>query len=108
MNGSPSAAHAKALLGQLSHQRGSADDAVTWWSGLDAESRKRFALDEPLRQTVLLSGLVALEKSQYEQAAERFREAGKLGLRDKRLGGLITLALVKAGQRLLYDEVGKG
>jgi tetratricopeptide (TPR) repeat protein len=104
---SPSAPYAKALLGQLSYQRGAADDAVRWWSSLEPAWRSRFGLDEPLRQTVLLAGLDALGQKRYEQAADRFREAGKLGLRDKRLGGLITLALVKAGQRLLYDEVGK-
>ena len=53
---------------------------------------------------MLLSGLVDFEKQRFEQAAERFREAGKLGLRDRRLGGLVTLALVKAGQRLLYEQ----
>ncbi len=105
---SPSAVYAKALLGQLSYRSGATDEAVTWWSSLEPAWRARFGLDEPLRQTVLVSGLEALQQRRYEQAAERFREAGKLGLRDKRLGGLITLALVKAGQRLLYDEVGKG
>ena len=44
------------------------------------------------------------KKDSYEQAADRFREAGKLGLRDKRLGPLLTLALVKAGQRLLFEK----
>jgi len=38
-----------------------------------------------------------------EQAAERFKEAGKLGLRERRLGALIGLALFKAGQRLLEE-----
>lgn len=104
---SPSAVYARAMLGELCHRRGAHEDAATWWGGLDPAWRSRFGLDEPLRQTVLLSGLVALEQKRYEQAADRFRDAGKLGLRDKRLGGLITLALVKAGQRLLYDGMGK-
>ena len=39
----------------------------------------------------------------YEQAADRLREAGRLGLRDRRLGPLLTLSLVKAGQKLLYQ-----
>ena len=63
----------------------------------------RWSLDDPLRQTVLLAGLKALKEERFEQAADRFREAGKFGLRDRRLGGLITLAVVKAGQRLLYS-----
>jgi hypothetical protein len=56
---------------------------------------------------VFLGGLAALDSGRYEQAAERFREAGKLGLRERRLGGLITLALVKAGQKLLYETAGE-
>jgi hypothetical protein len=92
------------MLGQLSHERGAPDEAVGWWSMLDPAWRSRWNLEEPLRQTVFLAGLVALDEKRFEQAADRFREAGKLGLRDRRLGGLITLALVKAGQRLLYAE----
>ena len=61
-----------------------------------------------MRQTVLLAGLTAFEKGKYELAAERIREAGRLGLRDRRLGSLLTLALVKAGQRLLFDVNIKG
>jgi tetratricopeptide (TPR) repeat protein len=99
---SPSAVHARALLGQLELQHGAPDEAVRWWSAVDPATRSRWSLDEPLRQTILLSGLTALDEQRYEQAAERFREAGKFGLRDKRLGGLIALALVKAGQRLLF------
>jgi tetratricopeptide (TPR) repeat protein len=101
---SPSAPYARALLGQLSFQRGSDDEAITWWSAVEAAARSRWGLDEPLRQTVLASGLAALQEQRFEQAADRFREAGKLGLRDRRLGGLITLALVKAGQRLLFEQ----
>jgi tetratricopeptide (TPR) repeat protein len=98
-----SAVYARALLGRTSVQREAWDEAIQWWSGVDADPRARWGLEEPLRQTVLLAGLAALEEKRFEQAAERFREAGKLGLRDRRLGGLIALALVKAGQRLLYS-----
>lgn len=104
---SPSAPYARAMLGLLCHRKGEDDEAIGWWAGLEPAWRGKWNLDEPLRQTVLLSGLQAMEDKRYEQAADRFREAGKLGLRDKRLGGLITLALVKAGQRLLYDEAKK-
>jgi tetratricopeptide (TPR) repeat protein len=104
---SPSAPYARAVLGQLSFARGAYDDAIKWWNALDAQRRAEWRLDDTLRQTVLLSGLLALEGKRYEQAADRFREAGKLGLRDRRLGGLLTLALVKAGQRLLYEHVRK-
>jgi tetratricopeptide (TPR) repeat protein len=100
---SPSAVYARALLGRLCHQANQLDESIVWWSGLEPAWRNRWSIDEPLRQTVLLAGLMALEEQRYEQAADRFREAGKLGLRDKRLGGLITVALVKAGQRLLFE-----
>jgi tetratricopeptide (TPR) repeat protein len=101
---SPSADHARALLGKLSFARGDYDDAIKWWNAVDAARRAEWNFDEPLRQTVYLAGLTALEKQKYEQAADRFREAGKLGLRDRRLGGLLTLALIKAGQRLLFEQ----
>jgi tetratricopeptide (TPR) repeat protein len=100
---SPSAVYARALLGRLSHVRGACDEAIKWWSSVDPARRSEWQLDEPLRQTVLLSGLLAFEDGRFEQAADRFREAGKLGLRDRRLGPLMTLTLVKAGQRLLYE-----
>jgi tetratricopeptide (TPR) repeat protein len=101
---SPSAVHARALLGHLSFARGAYDEAIRWWNAVDPRRRAEWQLDDPLRHTVLLSGLLAFENKRYEQAGERFREAGKLGLRDRRLGQLLTLALVKAGQRLLYEQ----
>jgi tetratricopeptide (TPR) repeat protein len=100
----PAAVYARALLGRLSFARDAYDDAIKWWNQVDARRRSDWHLDDPLRQTVLLSGLLAFEKERYEQAADRFKEAGRLGLRDKRLGSLLTLALVKAGQRLLYEQ----
>jgi tetratricopeptide (TPR) repeat protein len=101
---SPSAVYARALLGRLHLSRGAYEEAIQWWSSVDAHHRSEWQLDEPLRQTVLLSGLMAYEEERFEQAADRFREAGKLGLRDRRLGSLLTLALVRAGQRLLYEQ----
>jgi tetratricopeptide (TPR) repeat protein len=100
---SPSAVYARALLGRLHLARSDFDEAIQWWSSVDPQRRSEWQLDEPLRQTVLLSGLMAFENGRFEQAADRFREAGKLGLRDRRLGQLLTLALVRAGQRLLYS-----
>jgi tetratricopeptide (TPR) repeat protein len=101
----PSAVYARALLGRLQLGRGVYDEAIKWWSSVDAQRRREWHIDEPLRQTALLSGLLAYEEGQFERAADRFREAGKLGLRDRRLGPLLTLTLVRAGQRLLYEEV---
>jgi tetratricopeptide (TPR) repeat protein len=101
---SPSAVYARAVLGRLSFNRGAYDEAIKWWNSVEPRQRSQWQLDEPLRQTVLLSGLLAYENGRFEQAADRFREAGKLGLRDRRLGPLTTLALVRAGQRLLYEK----
>jgi hypothetical protein len=94
------------MVRALGLSRGAYEEAIAWWNAVDARPRSQWNLDEPLRQTVLLSGLLAYEEKRYEQAADRFREAGRLGLRDRRLGPLITLALVKAGQRLLYEDQG--
>src|SRR5205807_2040912 len=89
---SQSSVYARALLGQISFARGAYDDAIKWWNAVDAKRRAEWTFDEPLRHTVLLAGLLAFEKGRYEQAAERFREASKLGLRDRRLGPLLTLS----------------
>jgi tetratricopeptide (TPR) repeat protein len=99
----PSAELARGLLGSLGFRRGAFSEAVRWWSNVDPKNRAGWQLDEPLRQTVMLAGLLALKVGQFEQAADRFREAGKLGLRDRRLGSLIGLSLFKAGQRLIYQ-----
>jgi tetratricopeptide (TPR) repeat protein len=101
---SPSAGHAQALLARVAFARGDYEEAVRWWQALAPEARAAWRLDEPLRATVFLAALQAFENGQYEQAADRLRAAGKLGLRDRRLGQLMTLALVKAGQRLLYQQ----
>jgi tetratricopeptide (TPR) repeat protein len=104
---SPSAEHARALLGRLRFGRGEYEEAFPWWTGLDPKQRAAWGLDEPLRGTMFLSGLLALGEERYEQAAERFRDAGKLGLHDRRLGPLMTLALVKAGQEKLFSANGE-
>ncbi len=104
---SPSAEYARALLGRLRFGRGEFEEAFPWWTGLDAAQRGAWGLDEPLRGTMFLAGLLALDEGRFEAAAERFREAGKLGLRDRRLGPLMTLALVKAGQEKLFSGNGE-
>src|SRR5439155_25843979 len=68
----------------------------------DPQKRSAWKLDEALRGAGFLAGLQALDEGKYEQAAERFREVGRLGLRDRRLGALLILALFKAGQQLIY------
>jgi tetratricopeptide (TPR) repeat protein len=102
---SPSAAHARALLGRLAVSAGANGDAVQWWQGLDPSRRLAWRLNETLAGTIFLGAVEAYRDGRYEQAAERFREAGRLGWRDRRLGSLLVLALVKAGQRYLYHPL---
>jgi hypothetical protein len=102
--GNPSAAHAQALLGGICFRQGAYEEAVQWWKALDADKRAAWQLAEPLHKTLFLSALEAFQAEQHQQAALHLREAGKWGLRDRRLGSLLMLTLVKAGQRLLYQE----
>jgi tetratricopeptide (TPR) repeat protein len=100
--GCTAAEHARAMLGRLHYTAGQYEPASHWWNQVEATRRGQWHLDEPLRATVYLSGLLAYQTGEYEKAANKFREAGKLGYRERRLGSLLTLALLKAGQRLLY------
>lgn len=93
---------ARALLGGLRFQGGDCEDAVHWWQQVPASRRADWQLDEPLRAGMFLAGLTAYHQERFEESAQRLREAGRLGCRDRRLGGLIQRALFKAGQRLLF------
>ena len=104
---SPSVEHGRAILGALRFHQGAADEAVQAWQAMDAQRRTAWKLAEPLQGTLFVAGLQALGKGHYEQAADKFREAGKAGLREQSLGSLIHYALVKAGQQLL-DGKGAG
>jgi tetratricopeptide (TPR) repeat protein len=104
----PSASHARAILGKTCFASGAHAEAVRWWSRVGPKDRSAWHLEDPLRQTALLAALEDYEAGRYEMAAERFREAGRLGSRDRRLGPLLVLALVQAGRRLLFDEVAPG
>jgi tetratricopeptide (TPR) repeat protein len=100
-----SAAPARALLGRSAFQRGAFHEAVQWWQALDPPLRAAWKLDEPLQQAVFLGALQTLAAGEDEAAAEQFRAAAKFGLRDRRLGGLLRLALVKAGRRAYYRAI---
>lgn len=100
---SPSADRARAILGCRSFTEGTYGDAAYWWQMLDASRRTAWKLDEPYRAGVYLAALQAYNQGRYEQAAEQFRLAGKLGWRDRNLGPLLSLALFKEGQRLFYN-----
>jgi tetratricopeptide (TPR) repeat protein len=103
-NGSSSANHARALLGSLLFENSQFEDAVKRWQGVEKPKQSIWRIEEPLRSTVYLTALKAFAERHYELAAERFHEAGKLGLRERNLGALIGLSLVRAGQRLLFDN----
>jgi tetratricopeptide (TPR) repeat protein len=104
--GSPSAARARAVAARLRFQGDDYDRAVAWWKAIEPRQRADWRLDEPLRQTVLLSALMAHDAGEHADAADRLREAGRLGLRDGRLAAMLTASLVQAGQRLLYQAEG--
>lgn len=102
---SPSRSLAHAFLGQLSLAQKADEEAIRWWQALDAQKRTSWNLAEALAGTVFLNALQALAAGRFEEAANKIREAGRLGWRDRRLGQLLTLALFKAGQQRLYNEV---
>ena len=66
------------------------------------KQRQAWGLADPLAQTMYVAALDDLMAGQYEQSADKFRQAGRLGCRDRRLGPLLLLALFKAGQQALY------
>jgi tetratricopeptide (TPR) repeat protein len=100
--GSPAADHARAVLGLLCFDRGVYEEAIQWWTAVEPQKRAAWGVDAALASTQFLAGLQAHEIGMYELAADRFRVAGRLGLRDPRLGGLLNLALVQAAKQLLY------
>ena len=45
---------------------------------------------------MFISAVESLQRGEYAMAAEKFRQAGRLGCRDRRLGPLLLLSLFKA------------
>ena len=99
---SPTLGYAQALLGEVLFREKRHDEAIAAWQALDAQKRAAWKLAEPMAQTTFISALESLDRADYEQAAEKFRQSGKLGYRDRRLGPLLLLALFKAGQQAIY------
>lgn len=97
-----SASHGNLILGRMAFLGGRNAEACRRWNAVGAAERADWHLDDPLRQVALLAGLQALKEGHFEDAADQFREAGKLGLRDRRLAGLIAYSHIKAGQQYLY------
>ena len=99
---SPTLPYAQARLGEVLFRDNRHDEAIAAWTALDAQKRQAWNLAEPMAQTTFISALESLQKAQYDVAAEKLRQAGKLGYRDRRLGPLLLLALFKAGQKAIY------
>lgn len=97
---SPSALHAQALLGKIAFCLKDHEDAARWWRVLEPAKRHEWNLSAALAGAVFIDALDSLHAGQYDKVADKLREAGRLGWRDRHLGPLLTLALVKAGQRL--------
>lgn len=99
----PSAGHARALLAKIHFERGDYDQAITYWVNLDPLPRRDWQLEEPLRETLFLNGLLKCQAGQFHQAALLFREADQRGSRRPELAALRIMALVQAGQQVLGD-----
>lgn len=99
---SPTLPYAQGLLGEVLFRERRHDEAIAAWQALDTQKRQAWSLPEPMAQTTFISALESLQKAQYDIAAEKLRQAGKLGYRDRRLGPLLLLALFKAGQQAIY------
>ncbi len=99
----PSQDFARALLGGIEFFRGDYKEAIENWNGVSGESLALWELQQPLANAVYLSAIRAYHEGNYQYAAQKVREAGKLGVRDRRLGALLAMSLLKAGQQLLYE-----
>lgn len=102
--GSPTLSLAQGQLASALFRAQRHDEAIAVWQALDANKRQAWNLSEPLAQTTFISALESLLRARYEQASEQFRQAGRLGYRDRRLGPLLLLALFKAGQQAIYAD----
>src|SRR5204862_2280174 len=78
---SPSARPAQALLGLVNFTSGQFDEGARWWQMLDPKQRAAWKLNESLGGAVFLTALEAYREGRFEQAAEKFRAAGRLGHR---------------------------
>lgn len=99
---SASAPLAQALLGALLFQQGKWDEAAKWWQRLEPERRNAWKIGETLAGAMFLSALDDFHAGRFEEAADRMRQAGRLGCRDRRLGPLLVASLFKAGQAIVF------
>src|SRR5207244_708804 len=97
---SPSADYARAQLAKIRFSRGSCEEAIELWKGLAELKRKEWGLDVALQRTVFLAGVQALKTHQYQQAAS-FLVESYFNQKEPHCAGLLTYALVRAGQEAL-------
>ncbi len=102
--GNASTPFAQGLLGAMLMRQGQFDAATTWWQKLPAPQRTAWKIGEVLGGAQMLAALEAFQSGRFEQAADKFRQAGKLGCRDRRLGALLLASLVKAGKQAVYGD----
>jgi hypothetical protein len=95
------------LLGRANFDRRRYELAAESWQMIDVKERARRGLADPLAATVFLAAVQAMHEGLFEEAAEKFRSAGKLGNRDRRLGPLLVLVLFRAGQQAFYERAGR-
>lgn len=95
----PLADQARVLLGNAHFAQGQYAEALKRWCSVDPSNRSAWGLDEPLRQTVYLTGLTALTAGRPQEAADLLRQAERLGVPCR---PLVELACFKAAQRLLH------
>jgi tetratricopeptide (TPR) repeat protein len=101
---SPSAEHARALLGQIAQFEQQPVEAVRWWQQVAPEKRTDWQLNGALSGMLFLCGVEAYLIGEFDQAADWFRQARQHGHEDSRLGPLLNHALVRAGQQLMEGE----
>ncbi len=99
---SPTLCYAQGQLASAYFREKRLNEAIAVWEALDASKRQAWSLADPLAQAMFINALESLQQGHYEQAAEKFRQSGRLGYRDRRLGPLLLLALFKAGQQAIY------
>jgi tetratricopeptide (TPR) repeat protein len=101
-NASPTLSLAQAILGEVLFQEKRHGEAIAAWQSLDAQKREAWGLTAPLATTMFINALESMLRGDYEQAADKLRNAGKTGYRDRRIGPLLLLTLFKAGQKAIY------
>jgi predicted Zn-dependent protease len=93
------AGRARVLLGNCRFLDAAYEEALRQWCSVDAATRTSWRIDEPLRQTVYLTGLLVLVAGRPQEAAAILAEAQRLGVP---CHPLTELARFKAAQRLLH------